>query len=171
MTRDEWTNFQITLFTSFPGFGEYVRDKSPDPSATLDSWYETLRDVTFTEAMAVVNSWINGRRDPPRAYDRDYLAITIRQMALFNRTESNRFNAAKSIADERAAIRRHNATYKPAFVDLVRAFDIANVAARRMVAKEITREDYNRICEEALRDENAGPSDQGRSYTIFKKAE
>lgn len=86
MSDSEWKQFLEDLFTSFPGMMDYIASKSVNKEETLRKWRKTLEGVSFEEASAVLDDWLMGRREAPKAYERDYIAITIRSLVAGART-------------------------------------------------------------------------------------
>lgn len=85
MTREEFKQFTRALFVQFPGLNQWHQEKSPDPAATRESWYRSLSDVSLVEAMGVLADWETGKRQPPQAYERELIAIVIRQSVYLDR--------------------------------------------------------------------------------------
>jgi hypothetical protein len=141
MNKAEWVIFQKELFTAFPGFGDYVSEKSQNPAGTLASWYTTLEEVSLSEAKEVLNEWLQGYQEPPKAYERDYIAIAIRSRIGFKRRERSKYDAAKKILEEKEQVKRFMEVYSGVKQDLASMFDFAiEVAARGLPLAE-----YNKI--------------------------
>ena len=141
MNRAEWVEFQKELFTAFPGFGDYISEKSENPAGTLAAWYVSLEDVSLSEAKGVLKEWQTGSQEPPKAYERDYVAIAIRSRVGFKRSAEQKYQQAKSIHDEKRFIAAARREYEPKFADLQDMFDFASeVASRGLPIAE-----YNKI--------------------------
>jgi hypothetical protein len=85
MTPKQFDEFTRQLFLAFPSFNSSLETHSPDKSGTLRIWYGQLEHIEFTEAMEVLGNWIHGRREPPKAFEYDRVALIVRASALFVR--------------------------------------------------------------------------------------
>lgn len=154
MTREEWKVFSDELLIAFPGFRDYVNQKSSNPQATLETWYATLREVSYQDAKLVLNEWLSGTHEPPKAYERDYVAIVIRSRVGFlqnaARATENKYREAKSLYEEKQAAAERRKTYTP-LPCMVEAFEIASKAYRQVLDGQIDEFEYKRICMEAIK--------------------
>jgi hypothetical protein len=141
MTPTEWKQFSDELLIAFPGIREYINGKSSNPIATLATWEKTLRDVSYSEASAVLDEWLEGSQEPPKAYERDYVALAIKARVGFKRTSEQKYRQAKSIEEEKRWVAAARKEYQPKFADLQDMFDFASVVA----AKKLPIAEYNRI--------------------------
>jgi hypothetical protein len=141
MTPTEWKTFTDELLIAFPGIRDYINAKSANPTATLETWQVTLRDCDYSEAKDVLNEWLQGYQEPPKAYERDYIAIAIRSRIGFKRRERSKYDAAKKIHDEKQEVKRFMEVYAGVKQDLASMFDFAiEVASRGLPLAE-----YNKI--------------------------
>lgn len=154
MNATEWKSFSDELFVSFPGLLKHIND-SPKPTATLASWQETLDLITLDEARSVLNAWKTGQKDPPKAFERDYTAIVIRQSVMFDRDRKRRFETPERLRQEQRELAkqadRRRKNYVSPLSDLSEAFEIAKKALERYQSGEITKVEYDRICWEATK--------------------
>jgi len=150
MTPTEWKQFSDELLIAFPGIREYINGKSSNPIATLATWEKTLRDVSYSEANSVLDEWLEGSQEPPKAYERDYIALAIKSRVGFKRNESSKYYTAKSLYEEKAAAAERRKNYVP-LPNLGEAYDIAVAAWIRHLLGEISIAEYNSICEDAVR--------------------
>ncbi len=148
MNRAEFDEFKERLFTAFPSFRTHINTKSDNPVGTLETWAMTLSTIELEEADAVLNSWLDGTVEPPKAFELDYVAILIRSRVGFKRNERSRYNTAKSLYDEQQAAKSRRESYKPLFKDLEKAFEGAKAAWERHKSGEITLQEWNQICKE-----------------------
>jgi hypothetical protein len=143
MNRQEFNEFKERLFVAFPSFKLHVTSKSDNPVATLETWARTLSGVELEEADAVLNSWLDGSVEPPKAFELDYVAILIRSRVGFKRNERSRYQTAKSLYEEQQAAKTRREKYVSPFGDLAAMFEFAReVAARGLPVRE-----YNAIVE------------------------
>lgn len=131
MNRNEFNDFAERLFTAFPSFKLHVTGKSENPVGTLETWFKTLSGVELAEADAVLESWLNGSVEPPKAFELDYVAILIRSRVGFRRNERGRYETAKSLFEEQQAAKKRREAYKPLFADLEDMFAFGRQVAER----------------------------------------
>lgn len=141
MNRQEFNDFKERLFTAFPSFKLHVTGKSDNPVGTLETWFKTLSGVDMSEADLVLESWLNGTVEPPKAFELDYVAILIRSRVGFRRNEQAKYQTAKTLYEEQRAAKEHRKSYVSPFADLKDMFEFASeVASRKLPLRE-----YNKI--------------------------
>ena len=111
MTREEFNVFSESLLTAFPDIAEWLRENSPNIEGTMSGWFKSLRECTLEECNAVVDSWLTGKRDLYKHYERSKMALHIRACVMFDRDKRDRFKFAERSSDEYQKVRRED--YKP----------------------------------------------------------
>lgn len=102
MNDSEFLTFKEELFTAFPGLRDHINKVSNEPTATLATWQRTLEPITYAEAKQVLDDWIDGRDEPPKAFERDYAAILIRQKVYHRRSKYRAYVAKHEASNSRA---------------------------------------------------------------------
>jgi hypothetical protein len=141
MNRTEFKDFSERLFVAFPSFRSHINAKSDNPAGTLETWFKTLSGVELAEADAVVNSWLDGSVEPPKAFELDYVAILIRSRVGFKRNDRSRYETAKSLYEEQRAAKVKRESYVSPFADLEDMFEFA----REVAARGLPVHEYNAI--------------------------
>ncbi len=149
MNREEWNTFKDKLFIAFPSFFAHINNRSPNPKATLETWFETLADVSFDEASAVIHEWQRGTIEPPKAFELDYIAIVIKARVGFKRSQESRYRTARTLYDEKQRAKHQREQFRQVMPDMENAFLIASAARRRVLDREITEDEYKEICRKA----------------------
>jgi hypothetical protein len=79
MDRLEVKEFCDLAFAAFPGLNEWLQTRSTDIYKTYEAWQKTLSSVTYSDAVLVLDGWLDGTiKDPPVGYRRELFAIDIR---------------------------------------------------------------------------------------------
>lgn len=102
MTDAEFVKFRDELLIAFPGIREHVIRNSRIPDDTIATWQRTLEPITYDEAKQVLDDWIDGRDEPPKAFERDYAAILIRQKVYHRRSKYRAYVAKHEATNSRA---------------------------------------------------------------------
>ena len=102
MTDAEFVKFRDELLVAFPGIREHVIRNSRIPDETIATWKRTLEPITYDEAKQVLDDWIDGRDEPPKAFERDYAAILIRQKVYHRRSKYRAYVAKHQASNSRA---------------------------------------------------------------------
>lgn len=131
MNRTEFDEFKDRLFTAFPSFRTHINSKSDNPVGTLETWFKTLSGVELAEADKVVDEWLNGIKEPPKAFELDYVAIVIRARVGRMRDDESRYRTAKAFYEEKQAIEQRRKMYVPLFADLEEMFAFGREIAAR----------------------------------------
>ncbi len=126
MTRAEFEQFMKTLFEQLPGLWQWLNESSPNVPATTASWERTLANVTFAEALLVLADWESGAKTPPAAYERELVAVVIRQSVMRDRDLDRRRDSRQKLSVE---VRRRE--YRPS------ALGIPSVRAAYEQGKEL----------------------------------
>jgi hypothetical protein len=150
MNRTEWESFAEELFIAFPGFLANLNQKSPNPQATLETWFETLKTISLSEAKSVIKEWQTGTKEPPKAFELDYVAIIIRSRVGGMRSVESRYRTAKSLYDEKQQALQRRREYEPLIPDMVEAFESACKAGQSLNEGLITLDEYNRILRKSV---------------------
>jgi hypothetical protein len=149
MTREEWKVFSDELFTAFPGFFQHVQ-KSHNVKGTLETWFNTLLDVSIKEARSVVKEWQSGSKEPPRGFELDYVAIVIKSRVGGVRSKESGYKVARSLYEEKQRVLEQRKAYRPIGCDMVAALDLALKLAPKVDSGEITNEQYRKMLLEAV---------------------
>ncbi len=154
MNRSEFKVFTDRLFTAFPGLLSNI-NSSLNPKGTLETWYTSLASVDASEANWVLDSWLSGSREPPKAFERDYVAIMIRSLVARRRSDQSaaqsKYQVARSLHDEKLLALKRREQYESPLFDMQDPYEIASKAWRRHLDGEISHAEYNQICEKACR--------------------
>ncbi len=84
MQTQELKPFVDSACAAFPGLLELL-EKSP---STMSVWGQTLEQVTYSEAMQVLNQWVRGiLENPPVGFRRELFALDVRAVAMRRRSD------------------------------------------------------------------------------------
>ena len=78
MTQSQFDELTRRIFIALPMAWKQLNENSPDIHETLLAWYRVLKDVTLEQANGVVDSWLDGKREPPKMYECDQVPFKIR---------------------------------------------------------------------------------------------
>lgn len=148
MTHDEFERFLKTLFAQLPGLWLWLNETSPNLPATTASWERTLANVTFFEGLHVLADWESGAKSPPAAYERELVAVVIRQSVMRDRDLSRRRDSRQALSVE--ARRRE---YRPTALGIpsVRdAYERGRELRKRYIEGIVEQATYERELEELL---------------------
>ena len=89
MTDTEWSEFNSELLATLPDLYAWLQ-KSPDMPRTMRVWRKILDGCSIDECRAVLDAWMVGTREPPKAYEREMTATIMRSYILRNRDDKLR---------------------------------------------------------------------------------
>jgi hypothetical protein len=75
-------------FIAFPQTREWLAETTQS-NATFDMWVRVIKNCDFDDVFTVMNDMIDGKREKPKAYERDETPQLIRQQANEIRSERN----------------------------------------------------------------------------------
>jgi len=141
MNANQFTEFTRQLFVAFPSFLGQLSDKSPDLKATMEVWFSVLGGVEFSEALFVLGDWTHGRREPPKAYEYDRIALVVRASAMFTRDKGRQESDLQRRAREK---REANGTRKAMFdYGIDRAYVNGVTLTQKLKNNEVTQMEFN----------------------------
>lgn len=141
MTPAQFDEFTRQLFVAFPSFNSALESHSPDKAGTLKVWFSVLNGIDFPEAMQVLGNWINGRREPPKTYEYDRIALIVRASALFDRDKGRQ----ESESQRRAREKREATGTRKAMIDygIDAAFQDGLLLSAKLRSGEISQYEFN----------------------------
>jgi hypothetical protein len=139
MTEQECEEFFEQVMIAFPGVGQWLRDNSPDPAATLQVWGQSLEIVTSEEALSVLRRWSNGTLPAPIGYQRELFAVHLRQTVLADRNKRFR---EESQFEKQQSFKRTGPS--DAFKSIAKPFTAILSLRARVMAGEMDAEDCDR---------------------------
>lgn len=136
MTEHECDEFFEQVMIAFPGVGQWLRDNSPDPAATLRVWGSSLAIVSVEEALSVLHRWSTGVLPAPVGYQRELFAVHLRQTVMADR--SKRFREESQFEMQRSFKR---AGPSAAFRSIAKPFTEILALRSRVMTGEISAMD------------------------------
>lgn len=149
MNDTEWKQFLVALFNAFPSLRTWLNESTSDNGVeTTRVWRRTLAACSYSECNAVLDSWISGKREAFRAYERDQVALVIRSHVMFDRDALNRHR--RNIEE----LHKHQQAKAKAYKRSTNFLEIwrqAEEYVRQVNAGEISEQEFDRIKEELVK--------------------
>jgi len=141
MTQQEFSKFMETTYAYFPSLREWLFERSPNVEMTLNSWRRTLEKITYNQAVAVLDGWIDGTvHSPPIGYKRDLFALDVRAIVHRKLDEALRV-ASREETFRKALTGRYGYKQPKAIVALSPYFNRMFDIGERLRLGELTHEE------------------------------